>query len=145
MKIILLEDVKKQGKKDDIIEVADGYGNFLIKNRQAVLASSTGVKRLNKEKEEASLKEEELIKECNRIKERLEKETIKFTVKTGKEDRVFGTISAKQIADYLKDKKYNIDKKQVKIDNQISSLGYHNVDIQLHKKVVAHIKVELVS
>lgn len=145
MKIILLEDVKKQGKKDDIIEVADGYGNFLIKNRQAVLASGAGVKRLNKEKEEASQKEEELIKECNKIKEKLEKDTIKFTVKTGKEDRVFGTISAKQIADYLKDKKYDIDKKQIKIDNPISSLGFHNVDVVLHKKVVAHIKVELVS
>ncbi len=145
MKIILLEDVKKQGKKDEIIEVASGYGNFLIKNHQAVLASEAGVKRLNKEKEEASLKEEELIKECNKIKEKLEKDTIKFTVRTGKEDRVFGSVSAKQIADYLKDKNYNIDKKQIKIDNPISSLGYHNVDIVLHKKVVAHIKIELVS
>lgn len=145
MKIILLEDVKKQGKKDDIIEVADGYGNFLIKNRQAVLASGAGVKRLNKEKQEQEQKEEELIKECTKIKEKLEKDSIKFKVKTGKEDRVFGSISAKQIADYLKDKNYNIDKKQIKIDTPISSLGYHNVDIVLHKKVVATIKVELIS
>lgn len=145
MKIILLEDVKKQGKKDDIIEVADGYGNFLIKNRQAVLASGAGVKRLNKEKQEQEQKEEELIKECIKIKEKLEKDTIKFKVKTGKEDRVFGSVSAKQIADYLKDKNYNIDKKQIKIDTPISSLGFHNVDIVLHKKVVATIKVELIS
>ena len=68
---------------------------------------------------------------------------ISFKVKTGEQDRVFGSISAKQIVEELKTKGYNIDKKQVKINNVISSLGFHNVDIELHKKVVATIKIEL--
>ena len=64
-------------------------------------------------------------------------------VKTGAQDRVFGSVSAKQIVEELKNKGYSIDKKQVKINNTISALGFHNVDIELHKKVVATIKIEL--
>ncbi len=145
MKIILLEDVRKQGKKGDIIDVADGYGNFLIKAKQAVLASTAGVERLKREKEQKKKDEDNLIKECTKLKEKLEKDTFKFQVKTGKQDRVFGSVSAKQIATSLRDKNYDIDKKQIKINDPLSSLGYHNVDIELHKKVIATIKVELVS
>ena len=145
MKIILLEDVKKQGKKGEIITVADGYGNFLIKNQQAVLASSNGVARLNKEKERDRIAEENLIKECEKVKIKLEKEKISFKVKTGEGDRVFGSISVKQISSFLQEKGYNIDKKQIKPTTSLSSLGFHNVDIELHKKVVAVIRVELVK
>lgn len=145
MKIILLKDVKKQGKKGEIIEVADGYGNFLIKAKQAVLASAGGVNRLNRENAEKKLEEENLIKECTKIKNKLEKEVFKFKVKTGEADRVFGSVSAKQIETELTNKNYKIDKKQIKITNPLSSLGFHNVDIELHKKVVATIRVELVK
>lgn len=145
MKIILLKDVKKHGKKGDILTVADGYGNFLIKNKDAVLATSTGVDRLNKENEEKKKNEEKLIKDCNKIKDKLEKEKFQFKVKTGAQDKVFGSISAKQIETELKNKKYDIDKKQIKITDSLSSLGFHNVDIELHKKVIATIKVELVK
>ena len=145
MKVILLEDVKKQGKKGEIITVADGYGNFLIKNQQAVLASSNGVARLNKEKERDRIAEENLIKECEKIKTKLEKEKISFKVKTGEGDRVFGSVSVKQISSFLQEKGYNIDKKQIKPTSSLSSLGFHNVDVELHKKVIAVIRVELVK
>lgn len=145
MKIILIEDVRKQGKKGDIIEVADGYGNFLIKGKQAVLASQAGITKLNREKERKQQAEEELINECNKIKEKLAKEIFKFKVKTGEQDRVFGSVSAKQIALELNNKNYKIDKKQIKINNALASLGCHNVDIELHKKVIATIRVELVK
>ncbi len=145
MKIILLKDVKKHGKKGDIIEVADGYGNFLIKNKDAVLATSGGVDRLNKENAQKKKDEENLIKECNKLKTKLEKENFVFKVKTGAQDKVFGSVSAKQIETELKNKKYDIDKKQIKINNALSTLGFHNVDIELHKKVVATIKVQLVK
>lgn len=145
MKIILLKDVKKHGKKGDIIEVADGYGNFLIKNKDAVLATSGGVDRLYKENAQKKKDEENLIKECNKLKTKLEKENFVFKVKTGAQDKVFGSVSAKQIETELKNKKYDIDKKQIKINNALSTLGFHNVDIELHKKVVATIKVQLVK
>ena len=145
MKIILLSDVKKQGKKGEIIEVKEGYGNFLIKNKQAVLATTTGVNRLNEEKKNKALEEEKLIKECENIKTKLEKITLTFKVKTGAADKVFGSVSAKQIEEELQKQKYNINKKQIKINNSLSSLGYHNVDIELHKKVTATLKVQLVK
>lgn len=145
MKIILLNDVKKQGKKGDILEVKDGYGQFLIKNKSAVLASSFGIDRLKKENEKV-LKDENLkIKEAEKIKQKMEKEKIIFKVKTGTQDRVFGSISAKQITDYLTKLGYKIDKKQIKINNTISSLGHHIVNVELHKKVIANINIELVK
>ena len=145
MKIILLEDVRKQGKKGEIIEVKEGYGNFLIKNKQAVLATTTGVNRLKEEKQKKAKDEENLIKECEKIKKQLKDITLTFKVKTGTQDKVFGSISPKQIEEELKKLKFNINKKQIKIDNPISSLGFHNVDIELHKKVIAEIKIQLVK
>ena len=145
MKIILLSDVKKQGKKGEIIEVKEGYGNFLIKNKQAVLATATGVNRLNEEKKTKALEEAKLIKECEKIKKQLENITLIFKVKTGAGDKVFGSISTKQIEEEIKNKKFDINKKQIKIINTISSLGYHNVDIELHKKVTAKLKIQLVK
>ena len=143
MKIILIKDVKKQGKSGDILEVKDGYGTFLINKGDAVLATSNSVNRLDRENKEKEIKENNLIKDCEALKKKLENLKISFKVKTGDHDRVFGSISAKQIVEELKNKGYNIDKKQVKINNTISSLGFHNVDIELHKKVLANIKIEL--
>ena len=143
MKIILIKDVKKQGKSGDILEVKDGYGSFLINKGDAVLATSNSVSRLDRENKEKEVKENNLIKECEVLKKKLENLKISFKVKTGEQDRVFGSVSAKQIVEELKNKGYNIDKKQVKINNTISTLGFHNVDIELHKKVIATIKIEL--
>ena len=143
MKIILIKDVKKQGKSGDILEVKDGYGTFLINKGDAVLATSNSRDRLDRENKEKELKENNLIKECEELKKKLENLKISFKVKTGDQDRVFGSISAKQIVEELKNKGYVIEKKQIKINNTISSLGFHNVDIELHKKVVATIKIEL--
>ena len=143
MKIILIKDVKKQGKSGDILEVKDGYGTFLINKGDAVLATSNSVNRLDRENKDREIKENNLIKECEVLKKKLEHLKISFKVKTGEQDKVFGSISAKQIIEELKNKGYNIDKKQIKISNTISSLGFHNVDIELHKKVIATIKIEL--
>ena len=143
MKIILLKDVKKQGKKGYILNVKDGYGTFLINKGDAVLATVNSVDRLDRENKEKEKQELALIKKCEGLKKKIEKLTISFKVKTGEQDRVFGSISAKQIVEELKNKGYEIDKKQIKTDNTISSLGFHNVNIELHKKVVAKLKIEL--
>lgn len=146
MKVIFLKDVKGQGKKDEIKEVKDGYAeNFLIKNGYAIKYTNRSNEILNIQITDRKNKENELIEECKKIKEKIEKQEFKFKVKTGKEDRVFGSISSKQISDELSKLGYKIDKRKIKIDDPISSLGQHLVKIELHSKVIATIKVNLIK
>ena len=146
MKVIFIKDVKGQGKKDEIKEVKDGYAkNFLIKNKYAVAYSETSNKRLNNEIEMRKIKNENDIKAANEIKKQIKNEKIVFKVKTGNNDRVFGSISTKQIKDELDKLGYNIDKKKILIDNPISSLGNHIVKLELHKEVLADLDIELVK
>ena len=144
MKIILLEDVKGKGKKDDIINVSDGYGkNYLLKNKLGVLYTEGSKKVLDKEIKIRQDKEDALVSDLTKIKEKLENKNIKFKVKVGKEDRVFGNISTKQISEEIKKLGFNIDKKCIKPDSNIDSLGTHKVLIELHKRVKFYINVVL--
>lgn len=145
MKIILLENVKSLGKKDDIKEVKDGYAKFLINEKKAVQYTSRSVQILDKQIDTRKKNEEDLIKECTEIKNKIEKLNLKFKVKTGKDDRVFGSVSTKEIADELKKKGFNIDKKKIETDVEINSLGYHEISINLHKSVIAKIRIELIK
>ena len=146
MKVIFIKDLKGQGKKGEIKEVKDGYGsNFLIKNGYAVLANESNLKHFNTQKNKELLEENLYIKECEKIKEQLEKLKINIQVKVGKEDKVFGSVSTKQIVTELKKLDYNIDKNKIKIDSPISSLGTHIVKVELHKKVIANLKINLVK
>lgn len=146
MKVILTKDVKGQGKKGDIIVVKDGYGqNFLIRNGYAVLYTQRSKEILdisNKNREE---QENQEIKRCEKIKNELKDRVLTFKVKTGKNDQVFGTISTKQISAELEKLGYQVDKKKIILDEPISSLGYHEVRVNLHKKVPASVTVELVK
>ncbi len=143
MRVILLQDVKKQGKKNDIIDVKDGYGSYLINNRLAVLETKGSSKVLKKQTEEAALEESLLIKDCETIKNKLEKMTLNFKVNAGKNGQVFGQISTKQIVSELKKKGFDIDKKKIKLDVPINTLGTTNVKIILHKKVEVTLKIHL--
>lgn len=144
MKVILLQDVKKQGKKDDVIEVSDGYAtNFLIKKGLAVPQTKTSQSLLDQSILDRHLEEEEKVAELNAIKKELEKKQLSFQVKTGAQDKVFGVVSTKQISDELKRMGYNIDKKCIKLDHALDTLGVHDVNIELHKRVKFVLKVIL--
>ncbi len=143
MKVIFLADVKKQAKKDEIKEVKDGYAKFLISNHLAVPYTKTSVDVLNKEIKVRQDKEDELVKECNKIKSKLEGKTLKFKVKTGSGDKVFGSISTKQISEELTKMGYDIDKKKLELTSEVNTLGTHIVKVNLHKKVVFNINVIL--
>jgi large subunit ribosomal protein L9 len=144
MRVIFLKDLKGQGKKGEIKEVKDGYGmNYLIKNGYAVKATETGVFRLKKEESEHALEENLLIKDMEDIKKKLEKEKIIFKAKTGNQDQMFGTISVKQIKEKLSELGYKIKKQDIHLEFPISTIGFHEVEIELHKKVIAKIKIEI--
>ena len=145
MKVILKEDVKKLGKKGDIVTVADGYGqNFLIKNNLAVLATEYGKELVAKEKEEARLKDLENKKEAEALKERLETLTLEFALSSGKNGRTFGSVSTKNLAEeLLKRHDIKIDKRKFINAHPIQALGYTQLKIELYKGVIATIKVHL--
>ena len=145
MKVIFIKDLKGQGKKGEIKEVKDGYGTFLIKNNIANIASESNLKHYNTLKSKQELEENLYIKECEKLKEQLEKLKINIKVKVGEQDRVFGSVSTKQIVTELKKLNFDVDKNKIKIDVPLSSLGTHIVKIELHKKVIADLKINLVK
>lgn len=146
MQIIFIKDLKKQGKKGEIKTVKDGYAeNFLIKNGYAVAVNQHNLNELrNNEAREQKL-DMEKRKEAKEEKQKLENIELEFKVKIGNGDKVFGSISAKQIKEELHKKKFMIDKKQIHLDNNITSLGYHQVKINLYKDIDAIVKVHVVK
>ena len=145
MKVLLLKDVKNLGKKGTVCNVADGYAqNFLFKNGLAVQASDKAQEirqaEIQKEKEE----EAKRVEEANKNKVILEALMVTFKAKAGKDGRMFGTISTKQVAEeIIKLSKVNVDKRKITSDVPISSFGVTNVNVELHKKVVAKVKVQV--
>ena len=146
MEVIFIKDLKNQGKKGQVKNVKDGYAeNFLIKNGYAVKKTKENLLKLNQEqtkkaKEDAANKEEAKL-----LKEKLSKVTLEFKVKTGEGYRVFGSISIKQIKDELAKQGYKIEKSSIELTNNISSLGFHNVNINLYPEITAQIKVHVIK
>lgn len=145
MKVILTQDVKKVGKKGDIVNVADGYGqNFLIKNGYAVLATEHGRERVAQDKEQQRLQDLENKKKAEELKEVLEKITLEFKLSSGKDGKTFGSISTKNIVEeLLKTHDIKVDKRKFINARPIQSLGYTKLKIELYKDVIATINVHL--
>lgn len=146
MEVIFIKDIKNQGKKGQIKNVKDGYAeNFLIKNGYAVKKTKESLSKLKHELEKKEKKDAENKKEALKIKDELSKIALEFKVKTGENDKVFGSISLKQIKDELEKKGYKIEKNKIELDNAISTLGFHNVTVNLHPEVKANIKIHVIK
>lgn len=146
MKVILLSDVKKVGKKGDIVEVSDGYArNFLLNKKLAVIATKKSMEILDDENAQHIAQEKHKEQEAIALKEQLANITLEFHVKTGEGGRVFGGVSTKQIVSQLREKfDVKVDKRKVIDTGTIASLGYSNVKIDLYKgKVIGVIKVHV--
>lgn len=147
MKVILLEDIKGVGKKDQIINASDGYANnFLFAKNKAVEATPGNLKHLEHKKraEEAKraeeyAKAEELCKKINDI-------SVTIAVKTGANGKLFGAVTNKEIGAALKEQhNIDIDKKKILISDSIKAVGERTVDIKLHSKVTAKLTVKITA
>lgn len=146
MKVILLSDVKNVGKKGEIKEVNDGFArNFLINKKLAVQATNGSIQVLENQNQAEKQKQEELKQEAIAQKEILATKEFKFKVKSGKDGRVFGSVSMKQVQELLQKEGYTIDKRKILNTQPIQSLGYTNVEVELYKGVIAIIRVHLIE
>ena len=147
MKVILLKDVKKLGKKDAIVDVSDGYAsNYLFPNRLAVPVTNKSKEILSKQQEDARIAEENAKKAAQELANKLENIEVVFKTKIGKEGKMFGSISLKQIEEeMLAQHNIQIDKRKFIDKGPLDSLGIYRLKIELHKGVVGIIKVHIVE
>lgn len=145
MKVVLLQDVKKVGKKGEIVKVADGYGqNFLIKNKLAVKETATSKKIVEQQKEEERLQDIENKKQAEKLKEEIENIVLEFVLKSGKDGKTFGSVSTKMVVEQLREKYgIKVDKRKLIDARPIGALGYTNIKVELYKGVIATIRVHL--
>lgn len=145
MKIILLEDVKSQGKKGDVVEVSEGYGrNMLIKKKLGVEATPANLNNLKLHNKNEEKLAEERLEEARKLAEEIKNWKVETQLKSGEGGRTFGSVSAKEIAEAVeKQYKIKIDKKKIRLDEPIRSLGVHEVELRLHPQVTATLRVHV--
>lgn len=143
MKVILKQDIKGVGKKDQVINASDGYArNFLLPKGLAVVADSTNMSNLKSKNEANAYKKNQELENAKLIANKLGEITLKIKAKVGENGKLFGGITSKEISEYLK-KDYNIDvdKKKIILNETIKQIGTTFVQIKLYEGVVAKLKV----
>lgn len=145
MKVILLTDVRNVGKKDEVKEVADGYGrNYLIKNHLAEAYNKASSKALEERKAEAAAQDLANQEEAKKIAQHLENLVLEFALNTGKAGNTFGQISSKQIVEALAKQDIHVDKRKIIMDTPVNSLGTTKVKVDLYKgKIIGIINVHV--
>ena len=142
MKVILIKENKKFGKKNDIIEVAPGHGQFLIKNGIAIIASPENVKALEKQQAEENDARNKEIQLHLEEKEKIESKQLQLKVRVGVDGKLFGSITSKQIAEAIEEQfGVKVEKRKIEVDSSINAVGEHTVKVQLHQTVVAKVVV----
>ena len=147
MKVILLADVKKLGKKDQTIEVSDGYAvNYLFPRKLAVQVTKKSVEVLENQQEQRREEDAKMKADAQVLANKLKDITLTFKVKTGKEGKLFGAISLKQVAEEL-NKQYGIDldKRKFVDKGTLNELGFHHINVELYKGVIGQIHVNILS
>ncbi len=147
MKVILLEDIKGVGKKDQIIEASDGYArNFLFPKKLALEATKANLNMLDKKQKVLKEKAQKELEDAKALAADIYKLRIIVNVKTGENGKLFGSVTNKEIAQALLTQKgIDIDKKKIVINDPIKSVGEKEVDVKLHPEVTAKLMVEIVE
>jgi large subunit ribosomal protein L9 len=147
MEVILKEDIQNLGHKNDVITVKNGYGrNYLIPKGLAVLATSSAIKMHEENMKQRAHKEEQIKNEALENAKKLEKVSLSIGAKTSSTGKIFGSVNTIQIAEALKEKGYEIERKNISIpEDQIKEVGKYTATIKLHKEVSVDIEFEIVT
>ncbi len=145
MKVILTEDLKGTGKKGDVIDVRDGYGrNFLLPRGLALPASEGNIKRFEYIIKDYEKKRERSLKTAADKKARLEEMTFTIKMKAGQDGRLFGSLTPADISETIKKSTgFDVDKKNIRIEEPIKSTGMHTFVVHLEKDINATVKIEV--
>ena len=147
MKVILKADIKGVGKKDEIINASDGYArNFLFPKNLAVEANKENMSKLKAKQDSAKYQKDKEKKKAMKIADKLSKILLKVRVKAGENGKIFGGVSAKEIAqELLKQYDIEVDKKKIDLKETIKTLGVHNVEIKLFEGVIGNLRIDVIS
>lgn len=147
MKVILLDNIKGVGKKDEIINASDGYArNFLLPKKLAVEANSANMSKLKAKQDSNQYRKNVEKEEAQKIAEKLKGILLKISVKAGENGKIFGSITSKEIAENLKSQyQIEVDKKKIELKEPIKTLGIFTVQIRLYEGVVGNLKVQMIS
>ncbi len=146
MKLVLLEDVDKLGKRGAIVSVKNGYGrNFLIPRKLAAPATDGNLKQIELEAKKFKVREAKEEQDALSMKGDLEKVSLTIPMKAGEADVLFGSVTAADIATALEKEGYTIDKRKIEIDEPIKRLGVYHVPVRLYRSINAEIKVWVVK
>jgi large subunit ribosomal protein L9 len=145
MKVILRKDHEKLGSTGSVVDVKDGYArNYLIPKNLAYPASAGSMRALEEEKKQASMRVNKELKGSERVAAELEKVSITLQMKVGEDEKLFGSVTAQMIADALKEKGLELDKRIIDLEEPIKALGIYTVTVKLHPSVTGKVKVWVV-
>lgn len=146
MKVILTEDVKGRGKKDDVIDVANGYGTFLLSSSKAIIASDENIKAIEKEKQLLKEREAEHLALMNKLKQEIESKSVNVFINIGSDGKLFGSVTTKQIVESFEEQTgIRLDKKKVELTSEINSVGIYTATVSLHKDVKAQFEINVLE
>lgn len=146
MKVILLEDIKGVGKKDQVINASDGYArNFLFPKKKAVEANNENMSKLNAKNNSIAYKKELDLKEAKQTAEKMKEIVLNIKVKSGENGKIFGGVTAKEISEELKNVyKIEVDKKKIILNETIKNIGRFTVDVKLNEGVMSKLTVNII-
>jgi large subunit ribosomal protein L9 len=146
MKVILRKNHDKLGKIGEIVEVKSGFAtNFLFPRKIAYIATAGNILALEQEKKSATKREAAELAKAQSFANDLEKISVTITVKVGEDERLFGSVTSQMIADAIKEKGFEIDKRKIELEDSIKALGIYEIKIKIHPEVLATIKTWVVK
>lgn len=146
MKVVLLQDVKGVGRADDIVTVADGYArNMLFKKKLAVEATSANLNEVKVRKKAEAAKEAQILAEARAVGAQLDGQTFELKMRVGDSGRLYGTLTAMDVAEVLKKAGYDVEKRHITLAAALKNVGSTEATVKLHREVTVRIQIDVTA